>query len=168
MTEYVEDFSAFHHCVNDCVAFPRETSFTTEIQMPRTVFQQFLHHSKLVHDLVGDDLKTCFQAWFHCCKKSRLRRQMNQVTKHTKKQRHWQILQQAREAVSAKDMRKFYSIIRRLAPKMPKKPILLRSEQGHLLGAEEVEAADLLQKWFMAIYSDTSSSSNDKPLDPLQ
>ena len=159
MTEYVEDFSAFHRCINDCIAFTKETSLTTEIQMPRTVFQQFLRHSKLVHDLDGTDLNSCFQAWFHCSQKSRLRKQMNQVNKHTKKRRQWQILQQARDAVNAKDMRKFYNIIRRLAPKTPKKPILLRSDQGQLLGAEE--AADLLQTWFASIYADDSKGSND-------
>ena len=166
MTAYVEDFSTFHNCVNDCIAFPRESSTTTEIPMPRTVFQQFLHHSKLVQNLVGDDLKTCFRAWFHYCKKTRLRKQMNQVTRHTKKQRQWLILQQASEAARTKDMRKFYSIIRRLAPKMPKKPILLRSEQGQLLGA--AEAADLLQQWFANIYADNNRGSIDKTLDPFQ
>ena len=166
MTEYVEDYSAFHQCVNHCIAFPKEISSNTEIQMPRTVFQQFLRHSKVVQDLVGGDLKTCFSAWFHCCRKSRLRKQMNQVTKHTKKQRQWQILQQASEAARTKDMRKFYSIIRRLAPKMPKKPILLRSEQGHLLGAEE--AADLLQQWFANIYEADLRGSTDTPLEPFQ
>ena len=166
MTDYVEDFTAFHHCVNDCIAFPRETISTTEIQMPRTVFQQFLHHSKLVHDLDGTDLKTCFQAWFHCSQKSRLRKQMNQVNKHTKKQRQRQILQQACDAVNTKDMRKFYSIIRRLAPKAPKKPILLRSDQGQLLGAEE--AADMLQTWFADIYADHTRGASATSLAPFQ
>ena len=166
MKEYVEDFTAFHHCVNECIAFPREPISTTEIQMPRTVFQQFLHHSKLIHDLDGTNLKTCFQAWFHCSQKSRLRKQMNQVNKYTKKQRQRQILQQACDAVKAKDMRKYYSIIRSMAPKMPKRPILLRSDQGQLLGAEE--AADLLQTWFADVYADHTKGASTTSLDPFQ
>lgn len=52
-----------------------------------------------------------------------------------------------------------------MAPKVPKKPILLRSEQGHLLGADE--AADLLQEWYAALYSDASAQKPPDSLDTL-
>ena len=165
MSEYVDKFDQFHQQINNCIdlQYPcSSSSLTHKLEVPRKIYRQFLHHAETLRQLQGQDVSTILTAWFHCARRSLLRKQMNIQARAVRKQRQRDLLEQARAASEAHDARTFFQIVRKISPKAPKKQISLRSAQGHLLGVEE--AADELLSWFMAMYSDNSTDSY-KPLD---
>ena len=157
MSDIVDDYSQFHQTIHDCIELQPVTAAPQQLQAPKSMFRQFLQHADALRRLSSGTFSHCFQAWYHCSKKSSLRRAMNQKSKEVRKLRQQDLLRQAREAATAHDTRSFFQIIRRLSPKTPKQPISLRSQQGHLLGVDE--AADELCRWFQAMYSDPTQSS---------
>jgi len=77
---------------------------------------------------------------------------MIMASKMSRQRRLTQVYHAAEQAAQAKDHFQLFQSIRSLAPKQPMKRIMLRSEQGDLLGPEA--AADWLQQWFQDIYND--------------
>lgn len=66
----------------------------------------------------------------HATKRQALKRQMDKVTKEHKKLKRRELFQQAHEASQARDTRRFFGLIRKLSPKMPRKQIHLRKTEG--------------------------------------
>ena len=161
MSEYVGKFDQFHQQINQCIDMQNSSNASTlpsTQEVPRTIYRQFLHHADTLRQLQGQDVSTIITAWFHCTRRTILRKQMNIQARAARKQRQRDLLEQAREASEANDARTFFQIIRKISPKAPKKQISLRSAQGQLLGVDE--AADELHSWFKAMYSDNSSDSS--------
>ena len=164
MNHYLLNYQDFHHQINECILTNIQQTQIVSTPTDRTIFRQFLHHAKLLTLINGTDLKSIFQSWYHMTRRSTLRKAMNQVTKTTRRRKRALVLQQAKQAAQAHNTRDFFIAIRKLAPRNPKKPIHLRSEQGALLDVES--AADYLQKWNEDLYSDDTFKQRD-PLDSL-
>ena len=164
MNHYLLNYQDFHKQINDCILENIQLTHTITPSTDRTIFRQFMKHSKTLHQINGTDLKSLFQTWYHMSRRSTLRRSMNQVTKHTRRSRRALVLQQAKQAARAHNAREFFIAIRKLAPRNPKKPIHLRSAQGALLDVES--AADYLQQWNEDLYSDVHSKKCE-PLDSM-
>ena len=164
-SDIVDDYSLLHQTIHDCIDLQPVTAAPEQLQVPKTMFRQFLYHADALRRLSCGTILHCFQAWYHCSKKSSLRQAMNQKSKEVRKLRQQDLLRQAREAATAHDTRSFFQIIRRLSPKTPKQPISLRSQQGHLLGVDE--AADELCRWFQAMYSDHTQNSQPSQHVPM-
>ena len=119
-------------------------------------FRQFQDHTRLLRRLRGKEMAHIFKAWFHVCKRSQARQAMTIAARQKRKLRLDQIFQAADLAEKAHDHFTLFRHIRSLAPKQPLKQILLRSEQGELLGPDD--AADWLQRWYHDLYSDGDSN----------
>jgi exonuclease III len=151
------DLQTLHNTLNQftCSSFfhnQPEKGPATEIRP----FRQFQDHTRLLRRLCGKELAHIFQAWFHVCKRSQARQAMTIAARQKRKARLDQIFQAADLAEKAHDHFTLFRHIRSLAPKQPLKQILLRSEQGELLGP--ADAADWLQRWYHDLYSDGDSS----------
>eukprot|EP00434_Breviolum_minutum_P009332 symbB.v1.2.008225.t1/scaffold497.1/size195672/7 len=71
------------------------------------------------------------------------------VTRMNKKLKRQELFRQAHEASQAHDTRRFFGIIRKLSPRVPRKQIHLRGSHGDLLGPDE--AATHLRDWYQAV-----------------
>ena len=83
------------------------------------------------------------------------------ASKFSRKRRLSQVYHAANQAAQAKDHFQLFQSIRLLAPKQPMKRIMLRTEQGDLLGPEA--AADWLHQWFQDIYTDHTDDMDLTP-----
>ena len=161
MDPFVHDLTGFHQIVNSMVDPGIRTqdvpSQTLCCPQTNTVFKDFLFHSNMMKKSTKATLHQVFQSWMHAAKRQVLKRQMDKVTRMNKKMKKQELFQQAHEASQAHDTRRFFGIIRKLSPKVPRKPINLRGPNGNLLGPEE--AADHLRDWYHAMYSDQQISA---------
>ena len=157
MDPFVHDFTEFHQIVNSKMdPGDRRTNSTHQIQchtQTNTVFKDFLYHSTMMRSSTQVTLQQVFKSWMHASKRQALKKRMDKVTREHKKLKRRELYQQAYAASQAQDTRRFFGIIRKLSPKVPRKQIHLRGSQGHLLGPDE--AADHLRDWYKAMYSDT-------------
>ena len=157
MDPFVHGFTEFHQIVNSKMdPGDRRTNSTHQIQchtQTNTVFKDFLYHSTMMRTSTQVTLQQVFKSWMHASKRQALKKRMDKVTREHKKLKRRELYQQAYEASQAQDTRRFFGIIRKLSPKVPRKQIHLRGSQGHLLGPDE--AADHLGDWYQAMYSDT-------------
>ena len=112
MSDMVDDFTQFHQAIHDCIDFQPVTAAPHQLQVPKSMFQQFLQHAEALRRFNSCTISNCFKAWFHCAKRSSLRRAMNQKSKEIRKLRQQDLLRQAREAATAHDTRTFFQIIR--------------------------------------------------------
>lgn len=118
-SDFVDDYSQFHQTIHNCIELHPVSAANTQLQVPKSIFRQFLQHADALTQLSSCSLLHCFQAWFHCSKRSSLRKAMNLQSKEVRKLRHRDLLIQARDAAAA-HTRTFFQIIRRISPKAPK------------------------------------------------
>ena len=121
-------------------------------------FRRFQDHTHRLRQIQTTDLTGLFKAWYHVCQRSRARREMSDASKLSRKQRLDQVFNAAAKAEQAKDRFTLFQHIRSLAPKQPMKRIMLRSEQGELLGPDD--SANWLQQWYQDLYSDGSLATS--------
>lgn len=146
MEPFVHDLNAFHLMVNSSLD-PGDRRMENSPQQQcqtqsNTVFKSFLYHSTMMKSSTHVDLQQVFKSWMHATKRQILKKQMDKVTRANKKLKRQELFQQAHEASQAHDTRRFFGIIRKLSPKVPRKQIHLRGSHGDLLGPEQ--AADQL------------------------
>ena len=118
-------------------------------------FQLFQAHTARLHTLVEPTLRNCFQAWYHVGRRGHARQQMRAASKRARKERIQRLFDLAGQAERAHDHFTLYQVIRELAPKKPFRKIQICDQQGILLNP--VEAADSLQNWFGALYTDAGT-----------
>eukprot|EP00435_Cladocopium_sp_Y103_P052586 s2661_g16.t1 len=128
-----------------------------------TPFQAFRFHGQELRNLEGTSMHTMFQAWFHISKQSVARRQMNVTSKQARKAKLQLVFEQAHTAAVAKDHFRLYQAVRKLAPRLQHKRISLRNPDGTL--ASPVQAANMLQTWYMQLYAAEALDSNDSQHD---
>ena len=150
-------YQDFHDQLNKCLLSTERRHSPCQSTTGRTVFQQFLHHSKMLQNQTSTELRDLFQMWGHTTSRSKLRKTMNEVSRQKRRQRRAMVFQQAREAARAHNTRDFFIAIRKLAPQTPRRPIHIRNFDGHLLHTES--AADYLQQWYEALYSDPTNEA---------
>ena len=159
MDPFVHDFNAFHNIVNSSLdPGDRKMDLPHPNQcqpQPNTVFRAFLYHSTMMKSNTKVGLLQVFQSWMHATKRQILKKQMDKVTRLNKKLKRQELFRQAHEASQAHDTHRFFGIIRKLSPRVPRKQIHLRGSQGDLLGPDE--AATHLRDWYQAMYSDTQT-----------
>ncbi len=157
MTRHILQHQDFHDQLNKCLLSTERRHSPCQSTTGRTVFQQFLHHSKMLQNQTSTGLRDLFQLWRHTTSRSKLRKTMNEVSRQKRRQRRAMVFQQAHEAARAHNTRDFFIAIRKLAPKTPRRPIHIRNSDGHLPDTES--AADYLQQWYEALYSDPTKEA---------
>lgn len=124
-------------------------------------FQRFQDHTMKLRSIRTRDLLGLFQAWFHTHQRSKARKEMGSVAKQTRKNRLAQVYEKAKNAERAHDHYTLFQAVRELAPKMPRRRIMLRDSSGHLLGPQA--SADFLKEWYQAQYEDTHIPADTTP-----
>ena len=145
--------AALHSVMNQTKAKDFNTSKSAPVyHYDLTPFQAFQHHERQLRHLRidGEDLTTLLQAWFHICKRSQARRQMNTTSKQSRRARMQKLFDQADAAEKAHDHFRLYQVVRTLAPRQKLQRIQLRHPDGTL--ASPLQAADMLQKWYADLY----------------
>ncbi len=67
-----------------------------------------------------------------------------------------QVMERAQQAADSKDQYEFFKHMRQLAPKTPFKRIILRDDNGQLMGP--IESADALAEWLRELYAGPPSN----------
>jgi len=124
-------------------------------------FRRFQEHTRSLRKLTGQDISALFHAWRYVHLRSQARKEMSYSSRASRKHRLTQVYATAARAEKAKDHFAMFQAIRELAPKQSKQRIMLRDEQGHLLGPQE--SADWIQTWYQAIYSADQHGNSDDP-----
>ena len=122
---------------------------------------QRLHwHLKQLRALVTISLQTVFTAWNHVTKKNMIRKALRVGAQNVRKSRIAQVFKIAAQAEQAHDHFQLYAAIRTLSPKSYTGKVQLRADNGAPLAPDQ--AADLLQTWFMDLYSATGPALNSQ------
>ena len=96
--------------------------------------------------LSGENVRGIFDLWRQWAQFNRLRKQLRKVSAEKRRQQWDAQLQEAELALDKGDAHAFYSAVKRMAPKVERGRVQLRSKNGDILTAEE-EMEALYQHW---------------------
>ena len=146
------DLHALHDTLNRFPSTPFQQDQSHKLhRLDMGPFRRFQEHTKKLRRVRSTELVGLFSAWYHVSCRSKARQAMTLTSKASRKARLDQVYNAADRADKAKDHFTLFQAIRSLAPKQVQKRIMLRSDQGELLGPEA--AADWLHQWFTDLYS---------------
>lgn len=147
------DYHCIHRTINAALAPLRTPPRTAHPQtQTSSLFKRFAMHTHFFRTPVDSSLRHVFHCWFHTVRRQKIRAQMNQHAKETRRLRIQTIMDHAKHAATAHDHKQFFQMIRKLPPKMPYRRIQLRSDTGQLLSPGQ--AADALADWITQTFDD--------------
>ena len=94
-------------------------------------------HRQILHDIKARTSQGIFHAWFHAAQFLKLTRSHRRFAKQLRRQRFEETLQQANHAATHHDTHKLFDIINRFAPKVHRRRVQLRREDGTLMTSSE-------------------------------
>ena len=94
-------------------------------------------HRQILHDIKARTSQGIFHAWFHAAQFLKLTRSHRRFAKQLRRQRFEETLQQANHAATHHDTHKLFDLINRFAPKVHRRRVQLRREDGTLMTSSE-------------------------------
>ena len=157
-----DNMEAMHHDLNHAVpALPGQRS-KIQAHGSVTLFQQFWTLTRQFKQLRLEHFvqagRCCFKVWKLYQQRQKLRSQMKTHSALSRKNKIKSVMERAQKAADSKDQYEFFKHIRQLAPKSPFKRIILRDDDGRLLGPHE--SADALAEWLSDLYAGPTSTTD--------
>ena len=133
-----DNMEAMHHDLNHAApAIPGQRS-KIQAHGSHTLFQHFWTLTRRFKQLRLEQFvqagRCCLKVWKICQQRQKLRSQMKTHSKFSRKNKIKSVMERAQKAADSKDHYEFFKHIRQLAPKSPFKRIILRDDDGGLLG----------------------------------